>query len=579
MLGTIVALVLSFFLIILIVSGIMSSAKNDHNENISSNSILQLKLDYPIKERSNNNPFSMLHLGDFSLSTEPGLNDILAEIHKAKTDENIQGIYMELSAIPTGIATLEEIRNALIDFKTSGKFIYSYGNSLSQTAYYLASASDKIFLHPEGGIDWKGIKAEIMFYKGTLAKLEVEPQIIRHGKFKSAIEPYILDKMSPENKEQIASFVGSIWQQLMSNISRSRNIPVTRLQALADSLAGEDPQQCLRNRMVDDLLYKDQVLTLLRNKIKIGEKEKINFVSLRKYAHAVEKKTKKEFIKDRIAVVYAYGAIDEGKDDNSINSEKISETLRKARLDEHVKAVVLRINSPGGSALASDIIWREVELTKKVKPVVASFGDYAASGGYYIACAATKIISQPNTITGSIGVFGVLFNAQKLINNKLGITIDTFKTARMADYGTVWRAMTASERNVIQREIEHIYNGFVGKVSAGRNLSKAFVDSIGQGRVWSAVDAKRLGLVDAFGGVQTAIDEAARLAHISKYRTMDLPEQKEPLQRLFEGLSEDAKVFFMSSEMKESYPMYQKINSVLNQRGIQARMPFDIDIY
>lgn len=580
-LGSLIALVLAFVLIVGSISLIISSASEKKNTKVEDKSVLLLKLNEAINDRNHPNPFDSFDWSSMSPKEDIGLNSILQSIAKAENDSHIKGISLDLSVIPSGFATIEEIRNALAHFKKSGKFIYAYSEGYGQSAYYLASVADKIFLYPEGSVDFKGLKAEMMFYKGTLEKLEIEPEIIRHGKFKSAIEPFILEKMSTANREQIRAYVGALWAQYLSNVSASRGISTEELQRLADNLSGAEAQTAQNRKLVDQLMYRDEYLDLLKKSLQLKTDEKINFVSLSAYADAEDEGDKKaELAKDKIAIVYAEGEIIDGKSKGgSIGSITISEAIRKARLDNKVKAIVLRVNSPGGSALASDVMWREVILAKKVKPVVVSMGNVAASGGYYIACAAHKIFAQPNTITGSIGVFGLMFNAQKMLNNKLGITIDTLKTASHADLGSVFRPLTAAERDFLQMEVERTYNTFITHVSEGRKISKAQVDSLGQGRVWSGTDAKRLGLIDEFGGLNDAIASAATLAKISKYRLLELPRQKEPFEQILSSFKDDAKAYLLKDEFESEIKTYTKLKSVLQHKGIQTYMPFEIEVH
>jgi protease-4 len=479
--------------------------------------------------------------------------------------------------LQAGSATTEEIRNGLLDFKKSGKFIYSYSEGYSQKAYYLASVADKIFLNPAGSLDFKGLAGQVMFLKGLLGKLEIEPQVIRHGKFKSAVEPLIMDKMSEANKEQTLSFISSMWNQMLKGISESRKISVEELITIADGLKISDPKDALALKMVDKLAYKDQVIDELMAKTGAKENKDLNLMTLGKYSDAPDNEPK--FSKDKIAVIYAIGSIGGGDgDDQTIGSEKISKTIRKARLDENVKAIVLRVNSPGGSALASDVIWREMALAKIAKPVVVSMGDVAASGGYYIACGASKIIASPNTITGSIGVFGIVPNMQKFFNNKLGITFDEVKTNAYADYISGIRPMTESERKFLTRDIETIYATFIGHVAEGRGMTAAQVDSIGQGRVWSGADAKRIGLIDDFGGLDFAIKTAAKLAKLEKYRITELPEQKDPFTMIMEELGNDGSSRILKAELGENYAYLNYIREISEMKGVQARLPFQINV-
>jgi protease-4 len=577
MAGFFLSMIVLFFITIGIISALMMSLKDDGSVTVSDNSVLEIKLDHPVQERTSNNPFENFNFSGITTEKTLGLNDILKTIAKAQKDNRIDGILLDLTSIETGIATVEEIRNALMDFKKSGKFIYAYSESFTQGAYYLATAADRIFLYPEGNVDFRGLHAELMFFKGTLDKLDLHPEIIRHGKFKSAVEPFMYDRMSPENKEQISTFLHSIWNNLLSNISASRNIQVDELQHIADEIRGKRADDALKLHLIDQLAYYDEVLSELKKKTNLSAKDKVKFISLRKYSRAYSKGD--DFSAKKIAVIYASGDIVSGEgNDDQIGAEKISAAIRKARLDTTIKAIVLRVNSPGGSAMASDVIWRETVLAKKAKPLIVSMGDYAASGGYYISCMADTIVARPNTITGSIGVFGLLLNARDMFKNKLGITFDTVKTGRYADIGTATRPMEENERAIIQDGVEKIYDTFLSHVSEGRGLTKAEVDSIGQGRVWSGSDAKRLGLVDVLGGINDAIEIAAGKAKLTNYRTIALPEQKEFIDKLVEDLSADAKTYFGKKQFGDEYMYFEKFTDVLKSKGIQARLPIGISI-
>lgn len=559
-------------------SGAVSSFKDDEKVDVSNGSVLEIKLDRPVTERTQNNPFDNFDIGKFSTEKKAGLNDILKTIDKAGRDTRISGILLNLTSLSSGIASLKEIRTALQAFKkSSGKFIYSYSESYSQGAYYLASVADSVYLNPQGDLDFRGIGASLMFFKGTLEKLELEPEIIRHGKFKSAIEPFILDKMSKENREQTSVFIHSIWSDILSDISASRNQTTEVLQTTADELAARTPEMALEHHMVDRLCYYDELLSSIRKKTGQGEKDKVKFIDLNKYVNAFVKDG--AFSRQKIAVIYASGDIVSGKgSEDEIGSEKMAEAIRKARLDTTIKAIVLRVNSPGGSALASDVIWRETILAKAAKPFIVSMGDYAASGGYYISCAADTIVAQPNTITGSIGVFGLMFNAEKMLKNKLGITFDTVKTGKLADIGSTTRKMTAQEHDIIQGEVERVYDTFITHVSEGRKISKAQVDSIGQGRVWTGADALRIGLVDVLGGIDVALKIAASKAKLTDYRIIALPEQKEFLEKLMEDLNTEASVYFSKKQFGQSYEYFTGIQSLVKQNGIIARLPFTLTI-
>lgn len=577
MLGFILSFFVVFLLLIVLITAIVSTAGSDGKVSVASNSVLHVSLDYPIKERTDKNPFAELSFLGLENKKKLGLNEILQGIDEAKSDDHIKGIYLDASSLESGMATMEEIRNALLDFKKSGKFIIAYSEVYSQGAYYLATAADKIYLNPEGMIDFRGLSSEIMFFKGALEKLDIEAQIIKVGTYKSAVEPFILDKMSEPNKQQVTSFLGSMYDHFLSEISRSRKIPKNTLFSLADSAKIRAPKDALTYKMVDGLKYKDEVLDELKKLTKIDKKKDVKSVSLEEYAPAEGEK--EESSQNRIAVIYANGEIMGGEgNDETIGSERISRAIRKARTDDKVKAIVLRVNSPGGSALASDVIWRETVLAKKSKPVIVSMGDLAASGGYYIACAADSIFAQPNTITGSIGVFGIIPNMQKFFNNKLGITFDGVKTGKFADLGTVSRPLTESERMIIQLEVNKTYDTFTKKVADGRKKSQSYIDSIGQGRVWSGTEALERGLVDRLGNIDDAIASAAKKAKIKDFKIVNYPAQVDPITSLFDNSADKVKAYFVKRELGDNFIYYEQMRSALNLSGVQARIPYNIQI-
>ncbi|MGE0078990.1 MAG: signal peptide peptidase SppA [Bacteroidales bacterium] len=575
-LGVFVSLLLLFFVMIGVIGAMVSAG--DKPTEVKENSILYINFDKEIVDRASDNPFEGFNFASMQPNTKMGLNNILKAIDNAKEDPNIKGIFMEIDAVGAGAATVEEIRDALIDFKTSGKFIISYSDTYSQKAYYLATVSDKVYLNPEGMVEWMGLRSEVMFFKGALEKLGVEPQILRHGKFKSAVEPFMLDKMSAENREQTLTYMGSIWNHWVDGISKSRNISVDKLNSLANNMEIFNGKSCMENNMIDSLIYKDQLIDKLKELTETPEKDDLNTVTLAKYFKVPSKKAK--FMKDKIAVIYAQGEIGMGEGgDDAIGSDGLSRAIRKARRDSSIKAIVFRINSPGGSALASEVIWREVELANKVKPVIVSMGDVAASGGYYIAAPATTILASPTTITGSIGVFGLFFNFQNVMNKKLGINIDVVKTNDHADFFSVYRPMSAEEKAVGQKFIEETYQTFIGHVATGRSLEVEKVDEIGQGRVWSGVNAKDIKLVDEFGGLNAAIKLAAEKANVEKYRLIELPEQKDPVQELIKGMTGEAKAFFLKDELGVTYKSYSRIVNMIQNQGVQARIPYDVEVY
>ncbi|MEI6436107.1 MAG: signal peptide peptidase SppA [Bacteroidota bacterium] len=574
MLGTFLMIVIVILITFGIVAAFVAAASSEEVI-ISKNTLLHVKLNKSIVDRSSKTKFVMGYAGPDKLI---GLNDMLANLKKAKIDDNIAGIYLDLSEIPAGISTVNEIRDGLIDFKSSGKFIWAYSEVYSQKSYYLASVADKIFLNPQGIIEFKGLTYEGAFLKGLLAKLDIKMQVIRHGKFKAATEPLFLDKMSAENREQITKLINDVWDDMLIAISESRKISRQDLNRIADSLLLQTPEDALRLKFVDQLIYKDELIAEFKKKLKLESRDKIEYVSLESYTDVAD--TKKSVSGSaKIAIIYASGSIGGGEgDDESIGSERISKAIRKAREDDKIKAIVFRINSGGGSALASDVIWREIDLARKAKPVVASLGDVAASGGYYIACAATKIIADPSTITGSIGVFGVIPNMEGLFSNKIGITFDWAMTNKNGDYIPVMKPLSPYQTQLIQREVDHIYNVFTGKVADGRKLSREKVDDIGQGRIWSGVDAEKLGLIDEFGGLTKAVEIAAKLAKVKDYRTISLPEQKEWFQELIDQITGNDPSAKIREVLGPDYRYYQYFKEIREMNGIQARLLLDINI-
>lgn len=575
MLGFFFSMILvSILYMVMLISmiGTLASASKE-TTTIKNNSVLQLNLNQSVAERVIETPFDKFN----TYNAQIGLNDILACIKNAATDPKIKGIYLNSATVGASPASVKEIHDALVEFKKYGKFIYAYSDVLAQNGYYLASVADQIILNPAGSLDFKGYAFQVMFYKGLIDKLDVDVQILRHGQFKSAVEPYMLDKMSEANREQLTVLSNSLWKVFVDDISAARKIPADSLNAIAENLLCATPEDALRLKMVDQLGYPGDMEKLLKSKLNVGEDDDINFVSISKYKKSIIENTKAAA---KIAVVYAVGEISDGKGDNSrgIYSESFIKEFKKAYKDNDVKAIVLRINSPGGSALASENIWREIENAKKAgKIVVTSMGDYAASGGYYIACNSNYIIAQPNTLTGSIGVFGMIPSFQNLLKNKLGITVDVVKTNQHADYGTGLRPLDGTEMATIQNSIEQIYSTFTKRVADGRKMTVAQVDSIGQGRVWAGVDALNLGLVDKLGNIDDAIAKAAELAKISNYSIVYYPKQKDWFTLLFSN--DDELEAALKTKLGSLYFTYEGIDHVLNQKGIQARIPMEITIY
>ena len=582
MLGAALAGIVLFILMFLILLGVISSAGSSEVEEIKENTILALELNTPILDKASDNPFENFDFQNFDMETQLGLNSILENIEKAKSDENIDGIFLKLSSIDAGISTVEEIRNALIDFKESGKFIISHSDYYSHKTYYLASVADKIYLTPEGGFDFVGLSAQVMFFKKAFEKFGIEPVILRHGKFKSAVEPFMLEKMSEANREQLSTFIGTIWGDMVEKISGFRKIDVTKLNEIADNLLVKNSKSCIDLGLIDSLKYYDELLAELQSKTGAETIKDLKFVSLSEYSKVPKKKTddEKGLAKDKIAVIYASGEIKMGKGNGKdIGAESLARIIREVRNDDKIKAIVLRVNSPGGSALASEIIWREVKLAKDQKPLIVSMGDYAASGGYYIACAADTIVASPNTITGSIGVFGVLFNIQKLLNEKIGITSDRVNTNTYSDIGSMTRKIKAEEETFILSSIEDVYSTFIQHVAEGRGMSAEKVDEIGQGRIWSGIKAKEIGLVDVLGGLNDAIKIAANKAKLERYRIVDYPKKKEPFQAILEKIGGNTKSKAIENELGDFAPYYQFFKNISNQSGVQARLPLELSIY
>ncbi len=583
-LGTLIALAVNFFIKIGVVSSMISamSKPTETSTIVKPNSVLHMKLDYAIPDRTTDNPFSGINFRTMESQDMTGMNDILRNIEHAKTDSNIKGIYLELSSIPTSTATLQELRDKLIEFKASGKFIVAYGETYSQSAYYMASIADKIYLNPEGMLDLHGMSSQIMFYKHLLDKLDIEMQIVRgpNNKFKSAVEPYFLDKMSEANREQMDKMLGSVWGQILMGISQSRNISVEQLNKIADNLETYfSAEKALEYGLVDNLYYKDQVLDELKGMT--GSNKSINAVGNTNYAKSYKDKNNN---KNEVAVIYASGQIYDGKGDESANiySENLSKTIRKAREDENVKAIVLRVNSPGGSAVASAIIGRELDLTKEEKPIIVSMGNYAASGGYWISAKADYIYADATTLTGSIGVFGTFPNMQGFLNDKVGLTFDVAKTNENADFGSVTQPLTEFQHGKLQEMVVKTYDQFTKRVAEGRGLSQTYVDSIGQGRVWAGVDALELGLVDELGDMEDAIAYAAQKANLGNdYKVSEWPKQKDFFTRLMESLSNresDKLDAVMRSKLGVYYDYMKGLENLQDNTGIQARMPFDMII-
>lgn len=578
--GIFIACVLLFVVLMIFIGSMMQQASKSNNAVVAANSVLYIDLNHLVIEKTEPNPFEELDIPIYGVGKSIGLNDILSRIEAAKTDDNIKGIYLNPTAIGTGFATLKAIRDALVDFKDSGKFIIAYSDAYSQKAYYLASVADDIYINPQGSLDFRGLSSSVVFLKDALDKLGVDMQVIKVGTYKSAVEPFMLNEMSAANREQVTSYLNSIYQSFLTDIAEGRGITKDGLHRIAEDYSIRNAEDAVHYKFADKTMYKDELLSELKLLVGIDEDKDISAVSLLKYNAKPESKSSK----NKIAVLYAYGNIVDGEGGASsatdIGGDRISRELRLLRKDKDVKAVVLRVNSPGGSALASDIIWREVELMKQEKPIMVSMGDYAASGGYYISAAADSIFAEKTTLTGSIGVFGVIPNLKGLLNNKLGVHFDEVSTGKYASLMTSPdRPLTAEETAIIQIEVNNVYNTFMQRVADGRKLSIAEVDSIGQGRVWTGEQALGLGLVDRIGNVQTAIQAAASKAELTDYEVIELPKKQDPFASLFSTSKDKIKTWLLKDEIGEYQRYLIDIKQVLTNSGIQARIPYTVEIY
>lgn len=560
---------------------------------VPSSSVLHITLDQQIVDRGPKDAFNF-DFGLFKGVSKLGLNDILDDIEKAKHDDRIKGIFLDFGVVPAGMATMKEIRNKLAEFKAeSGKPVVAFADVYTQRTYYLASVADKVYMVPQGDLDFRGLQSEMMFMAGLFDKLGVQIQFIRgsDNKFKSYGETFTRKDMSPANKLQMTALLDGVWHNYINDVAPNRKLVPEALDTIAAQLRVRKAEDAVAAGLVDSLLYRDQVLANLKATMGLHADHEINFIELNKYTKAYVARTDSvgkstnQWSLPKVAVVYAQGEIRDGdSEDGVIGGATLSAAIRKAREDSTVKAIVLRVNSPGGSGLASDVIWREVTLAKAVKPVVVSMGDVAASGGYYISCAANKIYAEPNTITGSIGVFGIIPNMQGFFNDKLGLTFDGVKTHKYADMMTVTRPLTEEEKGIIQGFIDRFYATFTERVAQGRNMAVANVDSIGQGRVWTGTDAKHIGLVDEIGGLEAAIAEAAKLANLGKgeFRTVGFPEQKDFLQQIRENLNAQARSWVAKEAFGDDAQLlgrFEEIRKVRAMSGIQARMPFEVEVY
>lgn len=574
--GIIISSVVLFFISILVVFSMVSSSES--KTQVRKNSVMMLDLNGTLTERSQENPLDFLMKEDYKTY---GLDDILSSIRKAKENEDIKGIYIQATSLGAGFASLEEIRDALKDFKESGKFIVAYGDTYTQNLYYLSSVADKVLLNPQGMLEWRGLAATPMFFKDLLEKIGVEMQIFKVGTYKSAVEPFISTEMSPANREQVNVYLSSIWGQITSSVAESRNLSVEALNKEADRMLMFYPaEESVKNGLVDTLIYKNDVRDYLKNMVGIDKDDNMPVLGIQDMIN-VKKNVPRDKSGNVIAVYYAYGEIDGGSSastDEGINSEKVIKDLRKLKDDENVKAVVLRVNSPGGSAYGSEQIWYAVNQLKKEKPVIVSMGDYAASGGYYIACNADTIVAEPTTLTGSIGIFGMMPNAKGL-TEKLGVNFDVVKTNPYADFGNLTRPMNDGEKGLMQMYVNKGYELFLTRCSDGRGISMEELDKIAQGRVWTGSTAKELGLVDELGGLDKALEIAIAKAGVDAYTVMNYPKKEGFLESLMNtNPGNYIKARMLNGKMNDVYRQFSIIENFDKIDRIQARVPFELNI-
>lgn len=575
LLATVVGIFISFLFIIIFL--VVMIASQEKEVKVKPKSVLLLDLAKPIVDRQ---PKSTINLGAFGQENKLGLNQILKSIQRAKTDNNILGIYIETPVMATGFATTEEIRSALLDFKTSGKFVVAYSDVYTQSAYYLATAADKVFYNPSGFFMVNGLRIQTMHLKNTFEKLKIEPTVIKIGKYKGAGELFEFDQMSAANREQLERVLGNIWDNISENISKSRDIEKDSLDYIINNMLLKDPSDVLKYGLVDSLIYKGDVINYLKALTNTKAKDDLTAIRIGKYAKVPGKKAPRGSGKNKIAVIYASGEIVNAEGDSeNVGGGKYAREIRKARADSNIKAIVLRVNSPGGSAMASDAILEEIWNTKGVKPIVVSMGDLAASGGYYISCGADKIIAGKNTITGSIGVISVFFNAQKFFNN-FGVNFDIAKTHNYADFMSANRPASETEQAYWKHFTEYTYDQFLKNVAKGRNLEYNQVHEVAQGRVWDGMDAKEKGLVDAFGGLRDAVVEAAKLAKLGEgYRVVELPKKVDPIEQLIKELSGETKIQKTLEPLGLDEASFYSLKSMLENQGTVARLPYAIKFW
>jgi protease-4 len=576
LMAVLVGLILYTGIMFFVLLGFISIATKEEEVKVKENSVLKLNLNRPILERAIDDPFGIPFFS-IPIESTSGLVELKRAISNAKDDPRIKGIYLEAPFVITGFGKLEELRKAIEDFKTSGKFVIAYSDFYTEGGYYISTIADEIYVNPIGIFEFNGLSAEITFYKEMLAKLEVDPVIFRVGDYKSAVEPFLRSNMSEENREQYKSFINSIYAEIINKMAESRRISPQVLRQMSDDLEIRLVLNAKERGLVDDLIYQDQVFDIIRDKIGITDDKEINFISANRY----HKSIKSKYSQNKIAVIVASGEIVMGRgEQDMVGAEVFVKEIRQAKDNNRIKAIVLRINSPGGNYIASDILWREIKQAAKIKPVIASLSDYAASGGYYLAMACDTIVSDYSTITGSIGVFRIQFTIQDFLKNKLGITSDRVNTGNYSDMNSVLRPMTDAERQIIQNEVDEVYEVFVSKAAEGRGLSEDSIRKIAGGRVWTGAQALENGLVDLLGNFEDAVKLAAQIAGVENdYSIVYYPEQKSLLEEILYEMGNEAEVKFLKQEMGILYPYVEQLKKLEYLQGIQARMPAELTIY
>lgn len=578
-LGALTAMIVFFFLSIFLISAMVSAFSDDKKVVLEENSVLHLNLDAQITEMQQENPLAGLPIPGADVR-KIGLLQLKQAIAHAKDDDKIKGIYLEVSRPMAGFSTIEEIRESLIDFRESGKWVIAYNETMSESGYYLSSAADNVYLNPQGEMEFNGLTVSIGFYKKLFDKLEIHPQIFRVGEFKSAVEPFLLEKMSAENRLQLTALANGIYDHMLTRISESRNIGKQKLEEISDNMLVNNADASVELGLVDSLLYKDQFVQVLKNRLDLGDDDDIKFVKYNRYRKSFSTYRSS---KNEIAVIVADGTImpgDGNQNDQVIGADTFVEEIRKARRDDGIKAIVLRVNSPGGEYVSSDMMWREIQLAKEAKPVIASMSDYAASGGYYLSMGCDTIVAQPHTITGSIGIFGVMFDLSDFFGDKLGVTFDEVRTGQYGDTYTVTRPLTEAEKNFIQKNLNDYYNTFTRKAAEGRDVTQEQIQQVASGRVWTGQQALERNLVDVLGGFNDAVRIAAEKAGVSDdYKLKFYPAPKNFFEELMMNIEENAEARAIRAELGEMYTWYRHINKLKQYQGPQARMPFELDFH